>query len=258
MKSSPEKLRVVIVDDEPIAREGVRVQLKSIPDVAIVAECANGIEAVAAIREHCPDLVFLDVQMPGMDGFEVLEEVGVEQLPSIVFVTAYDKYALRAFEVNAIDYLLKPFDKERFHKAFNRARAAALETGRDSISHRLQSLLSAISHPPHYLERLVVKTSGRIFFLPTSEIDWIESADNYVSVHVGRHSHLIRETLTALEAKLNPAEFIRIRHSAIVNLKHVRELHPLFKGEYEIVLHNETKLRTSRRYRQKLSVLLGE
>ena len=248
-------IRAIIVDDEPIAREGVRRQLSREPDVEIIAECGDGLTAVETIRELAPDLVFLDVQMPGMDGFEVVRAIDVA--PAIVFVTAYDKYALQAFEVNAVDYLLKPFDGERFQKAFQRARAQIEGRTAEAIKAKLEALLESIRPQQRYLERLVVKAAGRIFFLPVSEIDWIESADNYVNLHCGRESHLIRETLSSLETKLNPEEFLRIRHSAIVNLKRIKELRPLFKGEYEIVLLSGVKLTSSRRYRSKLETGLS-
>ncbi|HKP73442.1 MAG TPA: response regulator [Pyrinomonadaceae bacterium] len=258
MTDATEKIRALIVDDEPIAREGVRVQLARDARVEIVAECGNGLEAVEAIRELSPDLVFLDVQMPGMDGFEVVAAVGAEAMPAVVFVTAYDKYALRAFDVSAVDYLLKPFDAERFQKAFQRAKDQLQKRDVDSVNRTLRRLLENIQPARKYLERFVVKSAGRIFFLQASEIDWIEASDNYVSLHAGRESHLIRETLTALESKLNPADFIRIRHSAIVNVKRIKELQPLFKGEYQILLHNGAKLTTSRRYRGRIADLLGE
>jgi two-component system LytT family response regulator len=256
MKKTTAKLRILIVDDEPIAREGVRVQIAKDPSAEIVAECTDGLTAVEAIRELTPDVVFLDVQMPGMDGFEVLQNLDVENRPAIIFVTAYDKYALKAFDVNAVDYLLKPFDTERFEKAFNRAKAEIGKFDADSLTLRLQKLIDTARPAQKYLERLVVKSSGRIFFLLVDEIDWIEAADNYVDVHTGRESHLIRETLTALETKLAPERFIRIRHSAIVNVDHIKELHPLFKGAYEIVLRNGTKLRSSRRYCKNIAELL--
>jgi len=248
-------IRTVIVDDEPIAREGVRRQLSREPDVEIIAECGDGLAAVETIRELTPDLVFLDVQMPGMDGFEVVQ--AIEVMPAVVFVTAYDKYALQAFEVNAVDYLLKPFDGERFQKAFQRARAQIESRTTEMIKAKLEALLESIRPQQRYLERLVVKAAGRIFFLAVSEIDWIESADNYVNLHCGRESHLIRETLSSLETKLNPEEFLRVRHSAIVNLKRIKELRPLFKGEYEIVLLSGVKLTSSRRYRSKLETGLS-
>lgn len=258
MTETTDKIRVLIVDDEPIAREGVRVQLLKYADVIVSGEAANGLEAVAAIRKLVPDIVFLDVQMPGMSGFEVLEALGTRNLPAIVLVTAYDKYALQAFEINAIDYLLKPFDAERFARAFERARRELEKTRAAAINQRLQTLLETVLPQKKFLDRMVVKASGRIFFLPVAEIDWIEAADNYARLHVGRESHLIRETLSSLESRLNPELFLRIRHSAIVNITHIRELHPLFKGEYEILLQNGAKLVTSRRYRGKIATLLGE
>lgn len=258
MSDETEKIRTLIVDDEPIAREGVRVQLARDSLVEVVAECGNGLEAVAAIQDLLPDLVFLDVQMPEMDGFEVVEAIGADAMPAVVFVTAYDKYALKAFDVSAVDYLLKPFDAERFQKAFQRAKGQIQKGNVDAVSKTLHSLLKTIQPSRKYLERFVVKSAGRIFFLPVLEIDWIEASDNYVSLHVGRESHLIRDTLIALEAKLNPDDFMRVRHSAIVNIKRIRELHPLFKGEYQILLHNGAKLTSSRRYRNKIAGLLGE
>jgi two-component system LytT family response regulator len=252
------KLRVVIVDDEPIAREGVRLQLLKDPDAEILVECENGPEAVEAIRELAPDLVFLDVQMPGMGGFEVLQNIGADNLPAVIFVTAYDQYALKAFEVSAVDYLLKPFDSERFERAFNRAKKLIGRPTSETSEQKLHNLLEIVHPGKKHLQRLVVKDSGRIFFLQVDEIDWIEAADNYVSVHLGHESHLIRETLRALETKLDPNEFIRLRHSAIVNASRIKELHPLFKGEYEVILHNGTKLRSSRRYRHKIAAFLEE
>ena len=258
MNGPSKTLRIVIVDDEPIAREGVRVQLSHQLDVEVVSECVNGLEAVAAIQELNPDLVFLDVQMPGMDGFDVLQTIGGNNMPAVVFVTAYDKYALKAFEVNAIDYLLKPFDKQRFERAFERAKERIQQADTGSVNLRLSHLLASIHPQQKYLERLVVKSSGRIFFLEVSEIDWIEAADNYVSLHLGKESHLIRETLKSLGGKLNPDRFVRVRNSAIINLKRVKELHPLFKGEYEILFHSGQKLRSSRRYRQRIAELLTD
>jgi two-component system LytT family response regulator len=256
MSVRPSMIRVVVIDDEPIAREGVRRHLVREPGVEIIAECGDGLTAVETIRELAPDLVFLDVQMPGMDGFEVTHAIGIDVMPAVVFVTAYDKYALRAFEVNAVDYLLKPFDSERFQKAFQRARVQIERRTTEAINEKLQALLESMRPQQRHLERLVVKSGGRIFFLPVAEIDWIESADNYVNLHCGRESHLIRETLSGLESKLNPEEFLRVRHSAIVNLKRIKELRPLFKGEYEIVLQNGVKLTSSRRYRNKIMQIL--
>jgi two-component system, LytTR family, response regulator len=249
-------IRVVIVDDEPLAREGVRVQLAQYPEVHVVGECGDGPEAIRAIEQLTPDLLFLDVQMPGMDGFEVLRTLELDKFPVVVFITAYDQHALKAFEVSAIDFLLKPFDDERFQKAFDRAKNQIEIASIRSIDQHLHKLLAAARSDEHYVERMVVKSFGRIFFLPTSEIDWIEAADNYVSLHTGAHAHLVRDTLTALEAKLDPRHFLRIRSSAIVNIDRIKELHPLFKGDFEVLLKSGAKLRTSRRYRERLSRLL--
>ena len=258
MKTSSEKFRVVIVDDEPIAREGIRVHLGKDSESQIVRECVNGLEAVNAIEELLPDVVFLDVQMPGMDGLEVLQNLSGENLPAIVFVTAYDKYALKAFDVNAVDYLLKPFDAQRFQMAFDRAKSEVKNRGSDSINRNVQSVLDTLRSSQRYLHRLVVKSSGRIFFLQVDEIMWLEAADNYVSVHAGRESHLIRATLTALETKLNPEQFMRVRHSAIVNVGRIKELHALFKGSYEILLDDGKKITTSRRYYKNIAALIDK
>jgi len=244
---------VLIVDDEPIARRGVRLQLKGEPEFEIIGECANGMEAVAAIQAKAPDLVFLDVQMPEMDGFEVIEAIGVERMPRVIFVTAYDQYTLRAFEVHALDYLLKPFDRERFLKALNYARSSL---DRGEFNRQLIRLLDDRLAARKPLERLVIKSGGRIYFLNVEEVDWIEAADNYVELHVGRESHLLRETISGLAARLDPARFLRIRHSTIVNLERVKELRPLFRCEYMIILQDGTELTSSRRYRKSLDAVL--
>jgi two-component system, LytTR family, response regulator len=247
------KIRVLIVDDEPIARRGIGQQLKGEPEIEIVGECANGMEAVTAIKTKSPDLVFLDVQMPEMDGFEVIEAVGVERMPRVIFVTAYDQYTLRAFEVHALDYLLKPFDRDRFVKALNHAKSS-LQRG--EFNRQLIRLLDDRLAARKPLERLVIKSGGRIYFLNVEEVDWIEAADNYVELHVGRESHLLRETISGLSARLDPARFLRIRHSTIVNIERVKELRPLFRGEYLIVLRDGTELTSSRRYRKNLDAIL--
>ena len=251
------KIRTVIVDDEPLARERIRSLLEPEADVEIVAECGSGDEAIEALRATLADLVFLDVQILEPDGFAVLESLEPASTPVVVFVTAYDHYALQAFEVHAVDYLLKPFDEERFHKALDRARVAV--AGRDgrAVNERLLSLLQDLKAPPGYLERLVVKSAGRLFFLRTAEIDWIESAGNYVCLHAGGESHLLRETMSGIEARLDPARFVRIHRTAIVNLDEIKELQPLFHGEYEVALRDGTKLTLSRSYRDRLQELIG-
>jgi two-component system LytT family response regulator len=244
------------------------MHLASEPDVEIIAECANGIDAVSIIHEQLPDLVFLDVQMPGLDGFGVVEAVGSERMPTVIFVTAYDKYALRAFDIHALDYLLKPFDGERFSKALERARVQINQTSGEGINTRLLSLLADIKSgqsqienskaKPKYLERLVIKSAGRISFLSAEEVDWMEAADNYVELHAGREAHLVRDTMNALETKLDPAKFLRIRRSTIINIGCIKELKPLFRGEYVIILKNGKELTSSRRYRNNLGRLLEE
>ena len=250
------RIRALIVDDEPIARRGIRKQLEAQPQIEILKECVNGLEAVAAIEELSPDLVFLDVQMPEMDGFEVIEAVGADNMPAVVFVTAYDTYALRAFEVHAVDYLLKPFDEERFCKALDHARAFLDRRGGGDLGDKLRALLEEHRPARKYLERLVVKSGGRIFFLDVADIDFIEAADNYAELHFETRSHLIRQTLSHLETRLDPERFVRIRHSTIVNVRRIKELRPSTGGEYELLLLSGEVLESSRRYRKNLAAIL--
>jgi len=252
-----EKIRTVIVDDEPLARRGIRAQLNDEKDIEIVSECRNGREAVTVIEEQAPDLVFLDVQMPELDGFGVLEAVGVERMPAVIFITAYDKYALRAFDVHALDYLLKPFDGERFTKALQRVRRQIEQNSIHDLSRRLQNLLDDLKPNQKYTERLVIKSAGRIFFLGVAEIDWIEAADNYVRLHAGRESHLMRETMNSLEQKLDPAQFVRVHRSRIINIRQIKQLQPLFRGEYDIMLQDGTRLESGRGYRDRLQKLFS-
>jgi two-component system LytT family response regulator len=250
------KVRTLIIDDEPLAREGVRMMLEDDPDIHIIGECADGREAVREIIGQTPDLIFLDVQMPEMTGFDVLAEVGAELIPAVIFVTAYDKYALEAFEVHALDYLLKPFTRQRFVKALERAKARLSHTSSESINHRLAALLQDLKPGEKYLERVVIKEAGRLSFLSVEEIDWVEAADTYVRLHVGGKSHLIRGTMGGLEARLDPARFLRVHRSTIINVNRIKELHPLFHGEYVITLQDGTKLNSGRSYREKLRPLL--
>jgi two-component system LytT family response regulator len=254
------KIRTLIVDDEPLARERITSLLAAEPDVEIVGECHDGSKAVAAIRQLAPELVFLDVQMPGADGFEVIDAIGADRMPLVVLVTAYDKYALRAFDAHALDYLLKPFDRERFQKALERAREQLDRQQTGDLGRRLLALVQDLKTPPtpQRLDRLVIKSSGRVFFVRTEEIDWIEAAGNYVRLHLGTESHLFRETMNALEAKLDPQSFFRIHRSHIVNIERIQELQPWFNGEYLVVLRNGTKLTLSRGYREKLQERLGK
>jgi two-component system, LytTR family, response regulator len=250
-----QRVRTIIVDDEPLARRGIRAQLEE-SDFEIVSECRNGLEAVTAIQKEAPDLVFLDVQMPELDGFGVLEALGPECLPAIIFVTAYDRYALQAFEVHALDYILKPIDPERFTRTLERARLQIEQKDIRELNRRLQNLLDDLKVGSKYAERLVIKGGGRIVFLNVSEIDWIEAADNYVRLHTGRESHLMRETLSNLEKRLDPIRFARVHRSTIVNVQRIKELHPLFRGEYEIVLKDGTRVSSGRNYRDRLQELV--
>jgi two-component system, LytTR family, response regulator len=250
-------IRVLLVDDESLAREMLREMLQDDPQVTIVGESCNGHEALEAIRTHSPDLIFLDVQMPELGGFEVLEALG-KDIPRVIFVTAYDQYAVRAFEVHALDYLLKPFDQERFDISWQRARAQILRDRDGGTDQRILALLEEMKAGNKYLERLVIKASGRIYFLETSEIDWIEAEGNYVSVHSGKKSHLLRETISSLEAQLDPKKFLRIHRSSIVRIDRIQELQPWFHGEYRIILQNGTQLTLSRNYRDKLQEALGK
>jgi two-component system LytT family response regulator len=248
------------VDDEPLARQRIRSLLKGEPDFEIIGECANGREAAAAIRDQQPDLVFLDVQMPGMDGFSVLETVGPERMPAVIFVTAYDTYALRAFEVHALDYLLKPFDRQRFRNAIKRVKAEMDSRKNRSTSDRLGALLedARAQAGRKFLDRVVIKSAGRVFFLRTDDIDWIEAAGNYLRLHAGGEMHLLRDTMNNLETRLNPEKFVRIHRSTIVNLERVKELNLMFHGDYLVVLQDGTELTLSRSYRLKLRELLGD
>jgi two-component system, LytTR family, response regulator len=236
-----QKIRTVIVDDEPLARSNLRVLLRRDHNIEIVAECGSGPEAPALIRETRPDLLFLDVQMPECDGFDVLELLGAELPLAIVFVTAYDQYALRAFEAGALDYLLKPFDNARFDLALSRAKYK-VELGKDH---------------PRKLDRLTIKSAGQIAFVNLSEIDWIEAADYYAALHIGVHTHLLRRSLSELERDLDPTLFCRIHRSAIVNLDRVRGLRSNEDGDYTVLLQNNATLRLSRKYRKQLQSRLG-
>lgn len=250
-------IRTLIVDDEPLARERIRKLLEKETDVEIVGECADGREAVTAIGGQRPDLVFLDIQMPELDGFGVLAQIDRSAMPAVVFVTAYDRFALRAFEVHAMDYLLKPFDGQRFRSALERARERIRRQQTGELSERVSELLAGLKTGAKIQDRLAVKVAGKVLFLKMEEIDWIEAADNYVSLHVGNEAHLHRETMAALEEKLPADKFMRISRSTIVNIERIKELQPLFHGEYAVILRSGTRLTLSRSHRDKLDQLLG-
>ncbi|MBD0370190.1 MAG: response regulator transcription factor [Pyrinomonadaceae bacterium] len=259
-------VRAMIVDDEPLARQAIRLLLKTDAEVEIIAEAGSGSEAVELINRNAPDLLFLDIQMPGMNGFDVLEKIDVSRIPAIIFVTAFDQYALRAFEVHALDYLLKPFDDARFEKALRQAKAQIEQREINRLSQKLFALLEdreeRVESPrpaverPKYLTRLMIKSASRIFFLKVEEIDWIGAEDYYVKLHFGRKTHLLRETMNELEAKLDPEKFLRIHRSSIVNLDRVKEMHAHFNGDYVVILQDGTELKLSRSRREQLQTLL--
>jgi two-component system LytT family response regulator len=226
------------------------------PDVEIVGDCATGREAIAVIRKQPPDLVFLDVQMPEFDGFAVLEVIGADAMPLVIFVTAHDQYAVRAFKVHALDYLLKPFDRQRFDEALQHARTRLTSDHRD-INRRALALLEELRAQSSHMERMVIKAGGRAFFLKTDEIDWVEAEGKYVRLHVGKESYLVREAISMLESQLDPKKFLRIHRSTIVNIDRVRELQPWFHNEYRVILRDGTELMLSRSCRKRLSELLG-
>lgn len=268
--TSPEapRIRAVIVDDEPTARRGVRLMLQGDAEIEIIGEAANGLDAAELIRREQPDLVFLDVQMPGCDGFQVLQKVGRGVVPAVVFVTAYDEHALHAFEVSAVDYLLKPYDDDRFNAALARAKEAVRRRSIEADNSRLNQLIEFLQArmgvkpeaPPTEapLDRVLIKSSGDIYFLKADEIDWIEAEGDYMKFHAAGRSHLMRETMARLEARLDPKRFIRIHRSTIVNIDRLRKLSPSFAGEYSVVLQDGTKLRLSRGYHDRIASLLKE
>jgi two-component system LytT family response regulator len=251
------KIKALIVDDEPLARERLASLLSAEPDIEIVGQCRDGEEAVMAIEDHSPNLVFLDVQMPQKNGFEVIEAVGTDKMPLVIFVTAYDQHALRAFQVRALDYLLKPFDRERFSAALQRARTQIERDETGDLGRRLMALVKDLRKDQPRAERLVVKSGGRLFFLRADEIDWVEAAGNYVRLHVGTTAHLLRETMNAIEGRLDPEKFFRIHRSRIVNMERIQELQPWLNGEYSVLLRTGTRLTLSRGYLEKLKDRLG-
>jgi len=251
--ANPSKIRALIVDDEPLARRRIKSLLAHDQSVEVIGECSDGYKAVTSISELNPDLVFLDVQMPAMDGFEVIKTISAEQMPTVIFVTAYDQYALKAFEVNALDYLLKPFDRRRFQKTLERAKAMIRGLKNGNVNNQLLSLLDDLRREQNIPDRFIIKSGGRVVFLRVEEIDWMSTVGNYVRLQVGRDSHLMRETMTGMESKLDPVSFMRIHRSTIVNLDRVKEVQPWAKGEYVVIMRDGTRLIMSRRYRERLN-----
>jgi two-component system, LytTR family, response regulator len=248
------RLRTLIVDDEPWARRRIAALLEGVSDVEVVGECASGAEAVAAIEEQAPDVVFLDVQMPEFDGFDVLQAVGPDRMPLVVFATAHDEYAVRAFEAHALDYLLKPFDDERLRRALDRAREELAK--RQVPADRLQALVESLRRDRRYLQRLVVRARGRVVFLRAAEVDWIEAAANYATLHVGASEYLVRDTVASLESKLDPEQFLRIHRSTIVNLDRVSGVSAWVRGEQALALKDGTRLTVGRAFRGRLKRFL--
>lgn len=259
-------MRVVLADDEPLARARLRSLLSRHEDVEIVAECVSGPEVVAAVGAHRPNVLFLDVQMPGQSGVEVVQSIGPRAVCAIVFVTAYDEHAVRAFEQHALDYVLKPVDDERFERTLERVRERLAERGASALTESVLRMLaqqqrgpsSSPTSPSPYPTRFMVRSVDRVSFVDAAAVDWIEADGDYVRLHTGKSSHLLRSTLSALETQLDPAVFVRIHRSNIVRLARIRELQPYFHGEYVVFLHDGTKLKLSRSYRERLQAALGQ
>jgi len=250
-------LRALVVDDEALARKALMRLLKTHSDISVIGQCSDGESAVENIRRLRPDLVFLDVQMPEMDGFRVVETIGVEEMPVTIFVTAFDRYALRAFDANAVDYLLKPFAADRLSRALARARDRCLGQVDREAAQRLFSLLEKTRFHSDYAQRITVSVRGRILFVAVADIDWIEAEGNYARLHVSRKIYDVRETLQALMEKLDPRDFVRIHRSTIVNIHRVREVQPWFQGSHIVMLHSGEELRMSRYQRDAVERLMG-
>jgi len=252
-----ERLRVLLVDDEPLARAKLRRLLGDEAGVELVGEAGSAEEAREALAEARPDLIFLDIQMPGEDGFDLLASLPAGERPAVVFVTAYDEYALRAFEVHAVDYLLKPFDRERLQVALERGREAVSRGDGRTFDEQLRLVLEQLRGDQTHLNRFVIRSVGRIVFVDAEDVDWIEAAGNYVRLHLGKESHLLRETMSSLESRLDPRRFARIHRSTIVNVERIRELHHIFHGDYSVLLRDGTRLTLSRGYREQFERLVG-
>ena len=249
------RFTTLIVDDEPLAREGLRMWLSADPEVSSIQEAKDGREALAAIRANRPDLIFLDVQMPEMDGFSVVHEVGAERMPAVVFVTAHDQHAIQAFEINAIDYLLKPVTEERFTQALRRAKTRLQSRPAEDANRHIIGLLETIVSPPRPMKRLAVRSAGKTVFVDVEEIDWIEAAENYAQLHCGKTVHLLHVPMNTLEKTLDPERFLRVHRSTIVNLGRIKDLQPGVHGEFVLTLRNGVQLQSGRTYQEKLRAL---
>ena len=246
------KIRVIVVDDEPLACKRLVKLLNEDEEVEVIEICANGQEAIEEINEQDPDLVFLDIQMPEINGFEVLQHIESEQMPAVIFVTAYDEYALKAFEVHALDYLMKPFNKARFEDSLQRAKTTIRSNGSSKVGEKIEHLLDYLDPERESLSRILIKTSNRYFFMKAEDIDWIESAGNYVRIHSGKNNYMIRETMINMEKKLDADKFFRIHRSTIINVEKVKELEQWFHGDYQVIMYNDEKLTMSRNYKDLL------
>jgi len=253
---SSKKIAVMIVDDEPLARHGLREIFEEEKDIVIIAESSDGEEAVEHIKKYKPDVLFLDIQMPEMNGFDVVKSLKAEELPLVVFVTAYDEYAIKAFSANALDYILKPYDAERIHSSLHRVREMIRLKQTASYSERMMEALKSFQSTSTYIERISIRSAGKIYFVNIEEILWIEAAADYIYIHTKNGKHTTRETIGTIELQLDPSKFIRIHRSSIVNLNAVRELQPEHHGDYTAILDQGIKLTVSRKYKEKLSFLL--
>jgi two-component system LytT family response regulator len=252
-----ENLSALIVDDEPLARERIRALLSADPEITMIRECANGLEAIAALRDSTPHILFLDIEIPELNGFEVLEDTESNHTPAVIVVSAYGQYAVRAFEVRAVDYLLKPFDRDRFAKAVHRAKEHIRHVPVEQLSGRLLALLEDTPKKPSWGDRLALKCDGRTVIVRFDEIDWIGGSGNYVCLHVGPKSLMVRDTMNGIEAKLDPARLVRIHRSTIVNVDRIDGLESWFHGDHLVLLKDGSKLTLSRRYRDRIGSVLG-
>jgi len=243
--------KVLIVDDERLSRQRLRRLLAFEPEFEVAGECANGAEAVSALNVLRPDVVFLDVQMPKLDGFEVVRAIEAAH-PLIIFISAFDEYALKAFDVQAFDYLLKPFDRKRFRESLRRVKVQLAREMPDAPNEKLYALFEQFAGARRLPDRVAVRTNGRVVFVKVDEIDWIEASDNYVCLHCGKDTHVLRETMSQAESRLDPARFLRVHRSAIVNLDRIRELQPWFRGDYRVILRDGTELTLTKSHREKL------
>lgn len=250
-----QNIKIIIVDDEPLARKAIKTSLSDFPNIQLCAECSNGLEAVDEILRWKPDLVFLDIQMPEMDGFDVIQTIGVDKMPYVIFVTAYDQYAIEAFEKHAFDYLLKPFTPVRFHEAVSRVLGFITQQNDRQSAQQLIPVLQEMKPNLRYVSRLAIRSTSRVYFLNVAEIDWIESAGNYVDIHAGKNTHLLRETMSNMETKLDPEKFMRIHRSIIVNIDRIQEIQP--DGyDFIVVLKEGKLLGMSRKYREKMNDII--